>query len=160
MKKRLFSAITRSEDETASIGARIARLAREYDVNFAALYGDLGAGKTALTRGVAAELSPGACVCSPTYAIVNEYYPAEEPQAPGKFGARGHMPVFHFDMYRIEDEDSLDSIGFYDYLARSGFIVTEWSENIPEALPERYFAVTLEKLSDDERNIIVELSES
>ena len=157
----LFSKVTRSPDETEALGAEIAETALEYEVNFAALFGDLGAGKTALTRGIAAVLAPGAQVCSPTYAIVNEYYPEKTPEAPGRFGQNDRlMPVFHFDMYRIEDEDSLDSIGFYDYERRGGFIVTEWSENIVDSLPERYLRVDLEKLSETERRISVSLVES
>ena len=102
---------------------------------------DLGAGKTAFTRGFASVIAPEAAVCSPTYAIVNEY--------------TGKSPLFHFDMYRIEDEDSLDSIGFYDYFGR-GVIITEWSENIPYALPEHYIKVTIEKRGDDARRILAE----
>lgn len=157
----LFSKVTKSPDETEALGAEIAETALEYEVSFAALFGDLGAGKTALTRGIASVLAPGAQVCSPTYAIVNEYYPEKTPEAPGRFGRNDRlMPVFHFDMYRIEDEDSLDSIGFYDYERRGGFIVTEWSENIVDSLPERYLRVDLEKLSETERRISVSLVES
>lgn len=160
MENEIFSQISHDPDETEELGARIAHEARRLGVNFAALFGDLGAGKTALTRGIAAVFAPGAQVCSPTYAIVNEYYPETVPEAPGRFGHNAEfMPVFHFDMYRIDDEDSLDSIGFYDYEQRGGFIVTEWSENIVDSLPERYFAVKIDKLSENERKIDVQLVE-
>lgn len=159
MTEELFSELSASTEETERVGERIAELALERKVLFAALFGDLGAGKTALTRGIAEVLTPGAEVCSPTYAIVNEYIPDKTPEAPGRFGASRGMPLFHFDMYRVEDEDSLDSIGFWDYLERGGFIVTEWSENIEELLPERYLRVELEKLSENERKITVKLVE-
>jgi tRNA threonylcarbamoyladenosine biosynthesis protein TsaE len=112
---------------------------------FVALYGDLGVGKTAFVRGFASVLSPTSAVRSPTFALVNEY----------RGGAR---PLFHFDMYRIESEDDLYSIGFDDYLDR-GICLTEWSENIPYALPEEYFRVTIEKTDaehPDQRTITIE----
>ncbi|MBQ2765430.1 MAG: tRNA (adenosine(37)-N6)-threonylcarbamoyltransferase complex ATPase subunit type 1 TsaE [Clostridia bacterium] len=133
---------TSCADETELIGAELAKFILEKNENFIALYGDLGAGKTAFTRGFASVIAPDADVCSPTYTIVNEY--------------DGVLPLFHFDMYRIEDEDSLDSIGFYDYFGR-GIIITEWSENIPFALPERYIRVNIEKLGNDERKITAEI---
>ncbi len=129
-------------DETELVGTEIAKYVLENGEKFVALYGDLGAGKTAFTRGFASVIAPDAAVCSPTYTIVNEY--------------DGAPSLFHFDMYRIEDEDALESIGFYDYFGR-GIIITEWSENIPFALPERYVRVTIEKLGDDERKITAEI---
>ena len=160
METEIISCVSHNTDETEEFGAKIAREARRLGVDFAALFGDLGAGKTALTRGIVSVLAPGAQVCSPTYAIVNEYYPDSTPEAPGKFGHNHEfIPVFHFDMYRIEDEDSLDSIGFYDYEQRGGFIVTEWSENIVDLLPERYFRVNIDKISESERQITVNLIE-
>ena len=116
---------------------------------FVALFGDLGVGKTAFVRGFASVLSPSSAVRSPTFALVNEY----------RGGAR---PLFHFDMYRIESEDDLYSIGFDDYLDR-GICITEWSENIPYALPEEYFRVTIEKTDaeayPDQRTITIERME-
>jgi len=137
----ILDQITACADETELVGAELARYVMENREEFVALYGDLGAGKTAFTRGFASVIAPDAAVCSPTYTIVNEY--------------EGKIPLFHFDMYRIEDEDSLDSIGFYDYFGR-GIIITEWSENIPYALPDTYIKVTIEKLGDDARRIIAE----
>ena len=114
---------------------------------FIALYGDLGVGKTAFVRGFTSHLAPNARVKSPTFALVNEY--------------RGQpLSVFHFDMYRIEDEDSLISIGFYDYLDRPGICLVEWSENIPYALPERYLRIEIVKddpSCPDSRSITVTL---
>ena len=117
---------------------------------FVALYGDLGVGKTAFIRGFTAELVPSARVKSPTFALVNEY--------------RGSpLSVFHFDMYRITDEDELWSMGFYDYLDRPGIYLTEWSENIAFALPERYLRVEIVKDSPehpDSRRITVSLCQN
>ena len=99
---------------------------------FVALYGDLGVGKTAFVRGFTAEIAPRARVKSPTFALVNEY--------------RGdRLSVFHFDMYRIESEDELYAIGFYDYWDRRGICLTEWSEKIPYALPDAYVRVEIQK---------------
>ena len=136
-----------SPDDTENAG-RLLASAMQQDTAlppFVALYGDLGVGKTAFVRGFASVLSPTSAVRSPTFALVNEY----------RGGAR---PLFHFDMYRIESEDDLYSIGFDDYLDR-GICLTEWSENIPYALPEEYFRVTIEKTDaehPDQRTITIE----
>lgn len=127
---------TASADETEAVGAELAAALADATLPpFVALYGDLGVGKTALTRGLASVLAPGALVRSPTFALVNEY-------------RSGRRPLFHFDMYRVEGEDDLESIGYWDYLER-GICVIEWSEKIPFALPEAYLRVTIEKLSHD-----------
>lgn len=134
--------MTHSPEETEAVGAEVAR--EITSPAFIALYGDLGVGKTAFVRGLASVLAPGVAVRSPTFALVNEY--------------RGrHVPVFHFDMYRITDEDELYSIGFYDYLDR-GVCVVEWSENIGYALPEEYLKITIEKTDggENERRIRIE----
>lgn len=136
--------ISNSVADTEVFGAEIGCMLTE-DKNapaFIALYGDLGVGKTAFVRGLASVVAPGSAVRSPTFAIVNEY-------------KSGKSSLFHFDMYRIEDEDELYSIGFYDYLDR-GICVVEWSENIPYALPEHYIKVEISKTSTerpDERKI-------
>lgn len=134
--------MTHSPEETEAVGAEVAR--KLASPAFIALYGDLGVGKTAFVRGLASVLAPGVAVRSPTFALVNEY--------------RGRpVPVFHFDMYRITDEDELYSIGFYDYLDR-GVCVVEWSENIGYALPEEYLKITIEKTDggENERRIRIE----
>ena len=97
---------------------------------FVALFGEMGVGKTALVRGFTSTIAPAAAVRSPTYTVVNEY-------------RGGTLPVFHFDMYRIEDGDDLFSIGYTDYLAKDGYILCEWSENIPEELPAERLNVTI-----------------
>ena len=144
---------TASPEETEKIGRELAEeLCRRQELpRFVALYGDLGVGKTALVRGFTSAIAPRARVKSPTFALVNEYR--------GDF-----LSVFHFDMYRIEDEDALYSIGFYDYLDRRGICLVEWSEKIPYALPERYLRVELVKCdpegAPDRRQITVTLVEA
>lgn len=128
---------TTSPAETEQVGRELAKQMLSSSLPpFVALYGDLGVGKTAFVRGFTAEIAPRAKVKSPTFALVNEY--------------RGDtLSVFHFDMYRIEGEDTLYSIGFYDYADRNGICLVEWSENIPFALPEQYIKVVIGKDSFD-----------
>ena len=130
---------TASAEETERLGRRLAERIKS-DRNlppFIALYGGLGVGKTVFVRGFASAIAPGVPVRSPTFALVHEY-----PALP--------RPIFHFDLYRIQSEDDLISIGFYDYLRRNGIILIEWSENIPDCLPDSYLEVSLEK--DDPAN--------
>ena len=148
MNEIILDTITESAEETEAVGARIARLISEERTDlprFIAMYGDLGSGKTAFTRGFASVISPGSAVRSPTFTIVNEY-------------RSGKTPIFHFDMYRIGDEDELYSIGFYDYLS-NGFCLSEWSENIEYALPEEYLKAEIYRTgyADNERSIKITL---
>ncbi len=140
---------TLSAAETESVGAELAKIIINDGKNprFVALYGDLGVGKTAFVRGFTSEIAPGAAVRSPTFALVNEY--KAKP-----------LSVFHFDLYRITDEDDLYSIGFYDYADRPGICLTEWTENIEYALPDRYYRVEITKndsSAPDSRAIKIEL---
>ena len=105
----------------------------------AALFGDLGAGKTTFVRGLARGLGITSRVTSPTFTIVNEY--------------AGDVPLFHFDMYRISGSEELYEIGWDDYSGRGGVTVVEWSENIADALPEDSITVKIEKLGADSRKI-------
>ncbi|MFQ9147519.1 MAG: tRNA (adenosine(37)-N6)-threonylcarbamoyltransferase complex ATPase subunit type 1 TsaE [Eubacteriales bacterium] len=123
MQTKILEIKSDSPEETELAGAKTAATAKRMGVDFIAMFGDLGAGKTAFTRGAASVLAPGARVTSPTYAIVNEYLPNVQNEFT--------MPVFHFDMYRIVSDDDLDSIDFDGYLGR-GMILTEWSENIAQ----------------------------
>ena len=125
--------------ETEQCGAELAKLLLQDATlpRFVALFGDLGVGKTAFVRGFASVVTPGSAVRSPTFSLVNEYR------------ARP-LSLFHFDMYRIESEDDLLSIGFDDYLTRDGFCLTEWSENILEFIPTESVRVAIEK--DDAKN--------
>ena len=107
-----------------------------------AYYGDLGAGKTAFTRGLARGLGIEAPVTSPTYTIVNEYL-------------GGRMPLFHFDMYRLRSSDDLFDIGWEDYLDRGGICAVEWSENVDDAMENAVY-VTIEKTGEESRKITIE----
>lgn len=146
--KKTECLISLSSEETEAFGAALAKemLADPALPPFVALFGDLGVGKTAFVRGFASVIAPGAAVRSPTFALVNEY--RARPRS-----------LFHFDMYRIEDEDDLWSIGFYDYLDRAGICLVEWSEKILYALPDRLIRVTIEKNDPsrpDSRSLTVE----
>ena len=135
-----MNVITHSEAETESCGANLAGTLKSGDV--IALYGDLGAGKTAFVRGLASALGCADRVCSPTFTIVNEY--------------RGDMDIFHFDMYRLKNADELFDIGWEDYLARGGICAVEWSENIPGAFYGDEISVRIKKISDETRRITIE----
>ena len=142
---------TTSPEETEAVGATLARL-MESDGSlptFIAMYGDLGVGKTAFVRGLASVMAPGRAVRSPTFALVNEYRVA------------GKRPLFHFDMYRIESEDDLWSIGFEDY-PDAGVCVAEWCEKIPFALPDLFVEVCIEKCPPevDKRTITISVKEA
>ncbi len=141
------SLTTHSPEETEAVGAALARLmeADRSMPTFIAMYGDLGVGKTAFVRGLASVLAPGRAVRSPTFALVNEYR------------AAGKRPLFHFDMYRIESEDDLYSIGFEDY-PDAGVCVAEWCEKIPFALPEVYIEVRIEKCPPDADKRTIEIA--
>ena len=131
--------ITHSPEQTEAVGFELAEMLKANLTlpSFVALYGDLGVGKTAFVRGFARVFSPNALVRSPTFALVNEY--------PSSSGHR----VFHFDMYRITDEDDLYSIGYYDYLDDGSICLVEWSENIPYAIPEEHIRVEITKTNLD-----------
>jgi tRNA threonylcarbamoyladenosine biosynthesis protein TsaE len=117
---------------------------------FIAMYGDLGVGKTAFVRGFCSGLCPASTVKSPTFALVNEY------KCPIVTG--GIKRIYHFDMYRIADEDDLYSIGFYDYLRPDAICIAEWCEMIPYALPDSYLKVEIEKIDlSDKRSITISL---
>lgn len=132
--------ITTSPEETEQLGEKLAQKLRPGTV--IAFRGDLGAGKTAFTRGLARGLGAGDRVTSPTYTIVNEYL-------------SGRMPLFHFDMYRLESEDDLFDIGWEDYLERGGVCAVEWSENVAEAMEDAVM-ISMEKTGEDSRRITIE----
>ena len=132
--------ITHSPAETEAVGVALGKVLRGGTV--LAYEGDLGAGKTAFTRGLARGLGATDMVTSPTYTIVNEYL-------------SGRLPLFHFDMYRLRSAEDLFDIGWDDYLDRGGICAVEWSENVREAL-EDAICVRIEKLGEDSRRILIE----
>ena len=135
---------TNSEAESEALGERLARALPEGGVVIA-LYGELGAGKTAFVRGLARGMEIEDAVVSPTFTIVNELY--------------GKRDLFHFDMYRLRDSDELFDIGWEDYLRRGGVCAVEWSENVPEAFDGTEIRVSIRKTSDVGREITIEGAE-
>ena len=136
--------ITNSPEETEAVGAALGKILTPGAV--IAYRGDLGAGKTAFTRGLAQGLGYAEPVTSPTYTIVNEYL-------------GGRMPLFHFDMYRLASSDDLWDIGWEDYLERGGIAAVEWSENIEDAL-EDAIVITIHKTGETSRRIEIEGGEN
>ncbi|HEX3039794.1 MAG TPA: tRNA (adenosine(37)-N6)-threonylcarbamoyltransferase complex ATPase subunit type 1 TsaE [Caproiciproducens sp.] len=128
--------ITSSPAETESLGERLAEKLKGGEV--LALFGGMGMGKTAFTRGLARGLGILDGVSSPTFALVHEY--------------RGRLPVYHFDMFRVTGWDDLYSTGFFDYLEAGGVLVIEWSENIEAALPPDAIRIEIRQgVRQDER---------
>lgn len=132
-----------SYDETQEIAKKLTDRFKAGD--FVAMYGDLGAGKTAFIQGVAKALGVRNYVTSPTFTIVNEY--------------NGTIPLYHFDVYRITDVDEMYEIGYDDYISAGGLCIVEWAELIEDIFPESYYKITIlknEKISYDYRKIILE----
>ncbi|MBQ8348230.1 MAG: tRNA (adenosine(37)-N6)-threonylcarbamoyltransferase complex ATPase subunit type 1 TsaE [Ruminococcus sp.] len=133
--------ITHSPEETIKTAEKLGAFIKAGDM--IAYKGGLGAGKTTFTRGIAVGMGLGDNVTSPTFALVNEY--------------RGeNITLYHFDMYRIESEDDLESTGFYDYPFDENAAAIEWSENIAQFLPEDTIYITINTLGEQEREIIIE----
>ena len=130
--------ITNNEKETEAIGEQFGR--RVKDGTVVAMYGDLGAGKTAFVRGMARGMGIDTRVSSPTFTIVNEYL--------------GDRTLIHFDMYRLGSADELFDIGWEDYLNRGAVLAVEWSENIVGALPDDYLKVEIKRGDGDDCRVI------
>ena len=136
----MLEIITENEKETEAAGERFAASLPGGTV--VAMYGDLGAGKTAFVRGMARGMGLDCRVSSPTFTIVNEYL--------------GKRELIHFDMYRLSSADELFDIGWEDYLARGAVCAVEWSENIDDAFDGDEVILRIEKLGESERRITVE----
>ncbi len=131
---------TNSDRETEAVGEEFGR--RIADGTVVAMYGDLGAGKTAFVRGMARGMGITERVSSPTFTIVNEYL--------------GDRTLIHFDMYRLGSSDELFDIGWEDYLARGAVCAVEWSENVEDAFYGDEIRLTIEKTGDSSRKITIE----
>ncbi|MBR2343067.1 MAG: tRNA (adenosine(37)-N6)-threonylcarbamoyltransferase complex ATPase subunit type 1 TsaE [Clostridia bacterium] len=131
-----------TEQVARGLAERLATLGRESA--YIALMGEMGVGKTAFVRGFASYFGIST-VKSPTYTVVNEYL--------------GEASIFHFDLYRISNEDDLYSIGYDDYLARRGYILVEWSERIAGEIPEGAIYVKISRTARDENERIIEITE-
>jgi tRNA threonylcarbamoyladenosine biosynthesis protein TsaE len=135
-----MTVFTESEKETEELGRRLSAFVRPNMV--LALYGELGAGKTALVRGLASGMGLKARVSSPTFTIVNEYL--------------GKTPLFHFDMYRLKDSNELFDIGWEDYLSREGVLAVEWSENVEDAFDESAVRIRIKHRGENGREIVID----
>ena len=132
--------ISHSQLETEELGRKLAEKLPGGSV--VAMYGDLGAGKTAFVRGMARGMGLSCRVSSPTFTIVNEYL--------------GQRELIHFDMYRLSSADELFDIGWEDYLSRNAVCAVEWSENVQDAFFGDEIVVRIEKLNDTDRKILIE----
>ena len=130
---------TKSENETKNVGVLLGE--KLVGGEIIVFFGDLGAGKTAFTKGLCEGLGIEAEVTSPTFSLVNEY--------------KGEKNLCHFDMYRIETEEELESIGFYDYLNGENIVAIEWSENVLDFLPDWDYEVHIEKNGANERTVTI-----
>ena len=131
---------TNSDKETEAVGEQFGRTVKDGTV--VAMYGDLGAGKTAFVRGMARGMGIDERVSSPTFTIVNEYL--------------GDRTLIHFDMYRLGSADELFDIGWEDYISRGAVCAVEWSENVEDAFYGDEIILTIEKTSDTSRKITIE----
>lgn len=135
-----YEFITSGHEQTGELAGRIAGLLIENDV--LTLEGDLGAGKTTFTKGLAKGLGVKRNVNSPTFTIIKEY--------------QGRLPLYHMDVYRLDD--SFEDLGFDEYFDGGGVTVVEWAHLIKDQLPEERLAVTIMRVSEEERKIILEPS--
>ncbi|WP_257530701.1 tRNA (adenosine(37)-N6)-threonylcarbamoyltransferase complex ATPase subunit type 1 TsaE [Irregularibacter muris] len=141
MKKRmkeLKEFITYSPQQTFELGQRIGE--KSLPGTVICLSGEMGAGKTALTQGIVKGIGIEDYVTSPTYTLVNEYY--------------GDIPVYHFDVFRIEDVEELDEIGFDEYLYGQGVVIIEWPSQILESLPKEYLWISIDKGEKEDQRIL------
>lgn len=132
---------TRSAEDTMNLGERLGRELEPGDV--VALYGELGSGKTTLTKGLARGLGVPTEVFSPTFTLIHEH--------PG-----GRIPLYHVDLYRLEDEEEVWNLGIEDYLYGNGVTIIEWAERMPSLLPEVRLDLKLVVTGDEEREISME----
>ncbi len=135
-----MKAVTNSPEETIELAKKIGRKLKNGDI--IAYTGDLGAGKTTFTRGLAIGIGLGDIVTSPTFSLVNEYRAND-----------CSSTLCHFDMYRIADSDELEAIGFFDYLSEDNILAVEWSENISDVLPESTVYIKIMRIDDNKREI-------
>jgi len=135
-----FHFISKSERQTEALGIAIGRALGPGSL--VALRGDLGAGKTCLTRGIAAGMGVKGRVTSPTFALAHEH--------------EGRIPLFHFDMYRVGSSREAEDMGFFDYLSRGGVCVIEWSENIEDIIPADAVVIDIKATEETTREIVIE----
>ncbi|SKA80999.1 tRNA threonylcarbamoyladenosine biosynthesis protein TsaE [Clostridium sp. USBA 49] len=122
--------IVDSVEKTIALGEKIGKLVNSQDI--ICLIGELGTGKTHITKGIAKGLGIKEHITSPTFNIVNEYY--------------GRLKLYHFDVYRVNDPDEIYAIGFDEYIFSDGVSIIEWANYIEELIPKEYLKITIEKL--------------
>lgn len=134
---------TRTSEETFQLGKKLGETAQRGDIY--ALVGDLGVGKTVFSKGFAEGLAIDEVISSPTFTLINEYQ-------------GGRLPLYHFDIYRIEEAEELDAIGFQDYIYGNGVCLVEWANRIPEIFPEHTVWIKIEKdyMQEDYRKVSVD----
>jgi len=132
--------ITKSEEETLRVGLRVGERLKMGDV--INLNGELGAGKTHITKGIAKGLGVDDYITSPTFIIVNQY--------------EGRIPLYHFDVYRINDIDEMHEIGFEEYLYGNGVCIVEWGSMVEELLPDSAIRIDINKIDDNTREIVID----
>jgi len=142
----MLSFISNSPAETHDLAKAIGRHLKKGDC--IAFFGDLGAGKTTFTRGLADGLGLPDLVSSPTFALVNEYH------------AEGCISVYHFDMYRVTSPEALETTGFWDYPAEDGIFIIEWAENIIDELPANTIRISISGSGEQPRTITIEGDDS
>jgi tRNA threonylcarbamoyladenosine biosynthesis protein TsaE len=135
----MMTVVTRCEAETVELGARLGRLLEPGD--FIALEGELGAGKTQFAKGIAAglQVDPGTPVTSPTYTILNIY--------------EGRLPLYHFDLYRLQGPEEIDELGFQEYFFGGGACIVEWAERLEDEMPPQVLTISFAHAGGDERRI-------
>lgn len=134
----MVKVITRSAEETLKLGEQLGRELEPGDI--VALYGELGAGKTTLTKGIARGLEIKTEVVSPTFTLIHEH--------------QGRVPLYHIDLYRLTDEEEIWNLGIEDYLYNAGVTIVEWAERMPSLLPEIRLDIRLNATDADEREIL------
>ena len=132
--------ISNSPDETEAFGRRFAESLKPGDV--LALTGGLGSGKTQFVKGLAAGLGATTAPTSPTFTLIHEY-------------SGGRFPIYHFDFFRVEDQQSAERLGFDDYFFGAGLSVIEWADRFPDLIPETARWITFETKSETQRAITV-----
>lgn len=135
----IFNLVTKNLRQTIKLGEQLARGVKKGDV--IALIGDLGAGKTSFTQGIARGLGVKGYIRSPSFKLINEY--------------KGTLPVFHFDLYRLKNISEVEDLGYKDYFYNGGITIIEWAEKIKPILPEEYWQVNLFNLGGTKRKIII-----
>lgn len=132
---------TESVEETLQIGEQLGKLLDKG--NIVCLSGDLGAGKTSFAQGIAKGLGVKDYVTSPTYTIINEY--------------EGRLPLYHFDVYRLNDVEEMHELGYEEYFFSDGVVVLEWADMVRDLIPgERLWITILNTRGDNSREIIIE----